>query len=69
MKADANTFTEGLAEKMLIYDLGRGLQHSDRKSVRTIADKVARDGYRFSTLVLGIVQSDVFQGKGRQGDR
>jgi len=70
LKADANAFTEGLAEKMLIYALGRGLEHSDRKSVRTITDKVVRDGYRFSSLVLGIVQSEAYQmhGKGREGD-
>jgi hypothetical protein len=69
MKADAKSFTEGLAEKMLIYALGRGLEHSDKKSARTIADKVAKDGYRFSSLALGIVQSDAFQGKGREGNR
>jgi hypothetical protein len=69
MKADAKSFTEGLAEKILIYALGRGLEHSDKKNVRTIADKVAKDGYRFSSLVLGIVESDAFQGKGREGNR
>jgi hypothetical protein len=63
LKADANAFTEGLAEKMLIYALGRGLEQADKKSVRAIADKVARDGYRFSSLVLGIVQSEAFQMK------
>src|SRR5207244_10553545 len=69
LRADANAFTEGLVEKMLIYALGRGLEHSDRKSVRAIADQVARDGYRFSSLVLGIVQSEAFQtrAKGREG--
>lgn len=61
LKADAGTFTEGLTEKLLIYALGRGLGPSDRPSVRAIADKVARKGYRFSSLVLGIVQSEAFQ--------
>ncbi len=65
LKADANAFTEGLAEKMLIYALGRGLEHSDKASVRAIADKVAREGYRFSSLVLGIGQSDAFQLRGK----
>jgi hypothetical protein len=70
MKADVKSFTEGLVEKMLIYALGRGLEPSDRKSVRTIADQVACGGYRFSSLVLGIVQSEAFQrpGKTREGD-
>ncbi len=71
LKADARAFTEGLAEKMLIYALGRGLEPSDRKSVQAIVEEVASDGYRFSRLVLGIVQSEVFQrhAKGREGDR
>ncbi len=71
LKADASAFTEGLAEKMLIYALGRGLEPSDRKSVRAIANKVAKEGYRFSSLVLRIVQSDAFQmqGKVREGSR
>jgi len=61
LKADAPVFTAGLAEKMLIYALGRGLEHSDKKSVRVIADEVAQDGHRFSSLVLGIVRSEAFQ--------
>jgi hypothetical protein len=61
LKADANAFTEGLTEKMLIYALGRGLETSDRKSVRAIVDRTAKDGYRFSRLVLGIVRSEAFQ--------
>jgi hypothetical protein len=61
LKADAAAFTEGLAEKMLTYALGRGLEHPDKKSVRAIAEKVARDQYRFSSLVLGVVQSEAFQ--------
>jgi hypothetical protein len=71
LKADADAFTTGLTEKMLIYALGRGLGPSDRKSVRAIADKVSRDSHRFSSLVLGIVQSEAFQTKRttRQGSR
>jgi hypothetical protein len=69
LKADANAFTEGLTEKMLTYALGRGLAPSDKKSVQAIAGKVAREDYRFSGLVLGIVQSEAFRmhGKGREG--
>jgi len=61
LKADAKAFTEGLAEKMMIYALGRELDATDRKSVRAIADKVAKEGYRFSSLFLGIAQSEAFQ--------
>src|SRR5262249_53125733 len=65
LKADAHAFTEGLAEKMRVYALGRGLDQSDRKDVRKIVDKVAGEGYRFSSLVLGIAQSEAFQTQGK----
>jgi mono/diheme cytochrome c family protein len=61
LKADPGAFTECLAEKMLTYALGRGLGRGDRKSVKTIAERVASDDYRFSRLVLEIARSDPFQ--------
>jgi hypothetical protein len=61
LKSDARAFTECLAGKMLMYALGRGLEPSDRATIRAIADKVAKEDYRFSSLVLGIVQSVPFQ--------
>jgi hypothetical protein len=61
LKADPGAFTECLAEKMLIYALGRGLGRGDRKTVKGISERVARDGYRFSSLVLEIVRSAPFQ--------
>jgi hypothetical protein len=61
LKADPAAFTECLTEKMLIYALGRGLERGDRKIVKAIAERVARDGYRFSSLVLEIARSAPFQ--------
>jgi hypothetical protein len=61
LKADPSALTECLAEKMLTYALGRGLERSDRKAVKAIAERVAKDGYHFSALVLEIVRSDPFQ--------
>src|SRR5262249_8401007 len=60
LKARPDAFTACLAEKMLIYALGRGLERSDRTAVKEIARNVARDGYRFSSLVLEIVRSQPF---------
>jgi hypothetical protein len=54
-------FVRAMVEKMLTYALGRGLQNADRRTVREIAADVAKDGYRFSALVNGIVASDAFQ--------
>jgi hypothetical protein len=61
LKADANAFTECLTAKMLTYALGRGLERRDRETVKAIAQQVARDGYRFSSLILGIARSAPFQ--------
>jgi hypothetical protein len=63
LKADPRAFTECLTEKMLTYALGRGLERGDRQTVRTIAQRVAADNYRLSSLVLEIVRSDPFQMK------
>jgi mono/diheme cytochrome c family protein len=54
-------FVRVAAEKMLIYALGRGLEHQDMPLVRAIARDAARDGNRFSALVMGIVKSPPFQ--------
>jgi hypothetical protein len=54
-------FVRGLAEKLLIYALGRGLERYDRPALAKIADRLPRAGYRFSELVLGIVDSMPFQ--------
>jgi hypothetical protein len=59
--AQKDDFVEALTEKLLTYALGRGLTNSDRCTVREIAEATAKDGYRFSALVNGIVTSDAFQ--------
>jgi hypothetical protein len=54
-------FVACLAEKMLIYGLGRGLEYYDKRAVNRITAALAENDYRFSTLVLEIVKSDPFQ--------
>ena len=54
-------FTRCLTEKLLTYALGRGLEYYDRCAVDKIVAALAQNDYRFSTLVLEIVQSDPFQ--------
>jgi mono/diheme cytochrome c family protein len=61
LKADPAAFTECLAEKMLTYALGRGLERTDRKAVKAIAERVAKEDYRFSALVLEVVRSVPFR--------
>ena len=56
-------FVQTLTEKLMIYGLGRGLEYYDMPSVRKIVREAARDNYRFSSIVLGIVRSTPFQMK------
>src|SRR5262249_39627698 len=61
LKSQAPLFARNITEKMLTYALGRGLEGSDRPAVDQISQRLAADGYRFSTLVIEIVKSSAFQ--------
>lgn len=54
-------FVGTMTEKMLIYALGRGLTSSDMPVVRSIVREAGARDYRFSSLVLGVVNSMPFQ--------
>ena len=56
-----DVFARTMAEKLLTYALGRGLTSADMPAVRGIVRNAERDGYRFSGLVLGIVNSVPFR--------
>jgi len=58
-------FASTLAEKLLTFALGRGLDYNDAPAVRRIAAEAARNDYRFSSIVLGIARSVPFQMKGK----
>jgi hypothetical protein len=50
-----------LTQKLLTYGLGRGLEYYDEATVRKIVRDARSNDYRFSSLVLGIVNSTPFQ--------
>jgi hypothetical protein len=54
-------FTRGLAEKLLTYALGRGVEPSDRMALKTIATETATHEYRLQALVQAIAKSFPFQ--------
>jgi hypothetical protein len=54
-------FVRCLAGKMLTYGLGRGLEHYDQCAVDEIAKGMKAGGYRFSSLIMGVVNSVPFQ--------
>jgi hypothetical protein len=61
LQDDKDTFTRSLTEKMLTFAIGRGLERYDRPVVNAIAHKLADNQYKFSTLVMEIVNSAPFQ--------
>ncbi|HLK47203.1 MAG TPA: DUF1592 domain-containing protein, partial [Bryobacteraceae bacterium] len=54
-------FVRTFTEKLLTYALGRGVDYPDMPVVRAIVRESAANNYRFSSLILGIVNSEPFQ--------
>ena len=54
-------FVRVVTEKLLTYALGRGMEAADMPLVRSIVRDAAASDYRFSDLVLGVVESPPFQ--------
>jgi hypothetical protein len=54
-------FVGTLAEKLLTFALGRGIEYYDGAAVRDIVRRARREDFRFSSIILGIVQSVPFQ--------
>ena len=50
-------FAEVVIEKLLTYAIGRGLDHNDMPLVRSLTHNAAKDNFRFSSLLMGVVQS------------
>ena len=59
--ARPEVFVGTMTEKLMTYALGRGLDHYDGPAVRRIVRSAAGNDNRFSSLVLGIVESTPFQ--------
>jgi hypothetical protein len=59
--ARPDVFVRTLTEKLMTYALGRGLQYYDMPVVRDIVRKAERQDYRFSGIIMGIVNSPAFQ--------
>jgi hypothetical protein len=57
----SDQFVQVVAEKLLTYALGRGVEYQDMPLVRSIARDAAHNENRFSALVLGVARSKPFQ--------
>lgn len=54
-------FVRAFTENLMRYALGRRLDDADQTTVRAIARSAGSSGYRFSSFVAGVVNSDAFR--------
>ena len=59
-----SVFAEALTEKLMIYALNRDLEYFDIPQVRSVVRAAAKDNYRLSSIVRGIVNTDAFRNQG-----
>jgi hypothetical protein len=63
----SDAFVTTATEKLLTYAVGRAIHYYDMPVVRSVIRDSARNEYKFSSLVLGIVKSAPFQMKQKMG--
>jgi hypothetical protein len=61
LRSEPEKFRRCLAEKLLTYALGRGVEVSDRCAIDTICKSAAERGDTFAAVVLAVVNSEPFQ--------
>ena len=54
-------FARCIAEKMLTYSLGRGVESFDRRTVQDLVRETVEHEYKLRSLILAIVHSAPFQ--------
>lgn len=64
----SDVFASTLTEKLMTYAIGRGLKYYDMPVVRQIRREAEQNDYRFSSIVVGIVQSAPFQMKMKKAE-
>jgi len=57
---NGDVFAQSVTEKLLTYAIGRGLEYEDMPLVRSITHDAADDDYKFSSLLMGVIQSPAF---------
>lgn len=58
-------FATAFTEKLMMYALNRDLEYFDMPQVRAVVRGAAKDNYKFSSIVLGIVNTNAFRRQGR----
>jgi hypothetical protein len=57
-------FAQALTEKLMMYALNRELEYFDMPQVRGVVHAAAKDNYKFSSIVRGIVNTEAFRKQG-----
>jgi hypothetical protein len=57
-------FVESLTEKLMMYALNRELEYFDMPQVRAVVRAAAKDNYKLSSIVRGIVNTEAFRKQG-----
>jgi len=57
-------FAQALTEKLMTYALNRELEYFDMPQVRGVVRAAAKDNYKFSAIVRGIVNTEAFREQG-----
>jgi mono/diheme cytochrome c family protein len=61
-------FAEALTERLMMYALNRELEYFDMPQVRAVVRGAAKDNYKFSSIVLGIVNTEAFRKQAIKGN-
>jgi mono/diheme cytochrome c family protein len=69
LKTRQQAFARCLAEKLLTYALGRGVERYDRCTLDDIVKSADKDNFKFSRLVIDIAKSDPFQKRRGKGSK
>jgi len=62
--ARPEVFARTVTERLLMYAVNRQLEYFDMPQVRAVVRGAAKDNYRFSSIVRGIVNTDAFRKQG-----
>jgi hypothetical protein len=60
MVQNGEQFAQVVADKLLTYAIGRGLEYEDMPMLRSITADVARDDFRFTPLLMAVIESPAF---------
>ena len=61
MLGRGDVFVAAMTEKLMMYGVGRETKYSDMPTVRAVMRDAAKNRYRFSDLILGVVKSAPFR--------